>query len=65
MFIKSFCVLVLWTKVASVLEGFSMTSVVRTEDAFENNLRIRHEFTKYLKGRCGLGPDRHFSFKGF
>ena len=43
----------------------SLTSVVCTYNTFENYLRIRHDFTKYLKKSCGLGSDQYFSFKYF
>ena len=29
---------------------------------FENNLRIKRKFTKYLKESCSLASDKHFSF---
>ena len=33
--------------------------------SFENNFGIKLNFTKYLKGSCGLGFDQHFLFKFF
>ena len=32
---------------------------------FENNIDMKHEFTKYLKDSGVLGSDPHFSFKYF
>ena len=32
---------------------------------FENNLRTKQKFTKYLKESCSLASDRLFSFKCF
>ena len=29
---------------------------------FENNLRTKRKFTKYLKESCSLASDKHFSF---
>ena len=67
-FSKIFCILALWTKVASALEGIcfgvrkyiyhsyseiSLTSVVWICDNFENKfLGVRHKLAKYLKQSC-------------
>ena len=32
---------------------------------FENNLRTKRKFTKYLKESCSLASDKHFSFVCF
>ena len=39
--------------------------VVWTYDSFENNSKLKHCFTKYLKESCGLGYDQHSLFKYF
>ena len=39
--------------------------VVWTSGNFENNFRINHDFTKYLKESCGLDFVQHFSLKYF
>ena len=61
MVLKDLCILVLWMKVALVMEGLTYscleiwTNVVCTDDASENNYVIEQKFTKYLKESCGLG----------
>ena len=66
MVFKNLCVLVLWTKVFSVLEGLtlssleiSMTSVVWTYDTFGNNFKMKHNCTKHLKESCRLGSKQY------
>ena len=44
---------------------YSLESVVRTFDTFQNNFGINHKFTKYLKESCGFDFNQHFSFKYF
>ena len=43
----------------------SLTIFVWSFDTFENNLEVKHKFTKYLKESCGLEFNQHFSFKYF
>ena len=78
-FFKNLCILVLWTKVASALEGLNINEIVRLlleavsikglsvfyHLFFVDDLGICHKFTKCLKGGCGCGVDTHFSFKHF
>ena len=40
-------------------------SVVWIYDTFENNLWIKHNFTKYFKESCGWYSDQHFFLKYF
>ena len=57
-FFRKLCILVLWTKLASALEGLthscleiSLTRVISNLDSFENNFGIDHTYTKYLNGK--------------
>ena len=43
----------------------SLTKVLWIHDIFENNSRIKMNFTKYLEESCGFGSDLHFSFRYF
>ena len=52
---------VLWTKVASALEGLIQNvwnihginlSLCQSDDTFENNSGSNHKLEKYLKGSC-------------
>ena len=61
MVFKNLCILVLWTKLASALKGFthlcleiSNIYVVWTFYTYENNFGINPKFTKYLKESCKL-----------
>ena len=59
---KKFCVLVLWTKVASALEEIvefdgptpinPLEIVIWIYGIFENNFAIENDFTRYLKESC-------------
>ena len=42
-----------------------MKSIVCFSHTFENNLRIKRKFTKYLKESSFFASDQHFSFKCF
>ena len=42
-----------------------MTSAVSTNNIFENNFEIQHNYEKYLKGGCQIVPDSHSLFKYF
>ena len=59
MVIKILCILVLWTTVASTLEGLRVSSevVVWIYDTFGNNFEIENGFTNYLKESCRLSSD--------
>ena len=66
------CILVLWTKVASALEGLThlyqerfRTNVVCTYNTFDDNYGMNHKFTNYLKEGCGLGSGRQQFIKYF
>ena len=57
MVFKKPCVLVLWMKVASALEGFkcrrvSLATVVWIYDTLGNNFQIKNDLTKYFKESC-------------
>ena len=63
MVLKKLCVLVLWMKVASSLNGLTHTwlalldSVVCYYDAFKKNVRMKQKLAKYFKGSCVLGSE--------
>ena len=42
-----------------------LTSVVWIHHTFQNNLRVRHKFIKYLEESCRMGPEKHLSIKYF
>ena len=45
--------------------GVSLEGIVCYFGTFGNNLWIKQRSTKYLKERCCLAFDKHFSFKRF
>ena len=71
MIFKNLCVIVLWTKVASVLEGLTSSSWVPLKiilcysHTFENNLGIKGKFAKYLNESCCVISGKHWAFHFF
>ena len=45
------------------MPGISLTIVVCTSHAFQNNFEFKQRFVKYFKKSCALGSDQQYSIK--